>query len=261
MQFKTPAVDATTAYIPAWGASVSAVDLRTGAVRWTWQPGRSVGDTSLSGPFRSGAEGVVVSGDTVYANVWHFRDRVGLQSNTTLVAIGARTGKELWRLVFPQYTGGVNVAGAPVVAGSLVVMGGGSGRTWGVDRFSSKVSWQWDPDSATNATVAGPAVLGDVVYVDGGDEHLVALRLNDGSVVWRTLFGGYVDQGLLVTDRYVYAPRGGELFIFDRLTGRIVRKLNQPGRTYDSFIASAPAEQNGRIFVNVKEAAWSFDEP
>src|SRR5689334_3920907 len=64
--------DDQSVFIPAWGASVSAVDLKTGTVRWVWQPGPAPTDTSTSGLFRSGASGVRVSGDTVYATAWHF---------------------------------------------------------------------------------------------------------------------------------------------------------------------------------------------
>jgi outer membrane protein assembly factor BamB len=46
--------DDQTVYIPAWGASVSAVDLHSGTTRWIWQPGRIDGDTATSGVFRSG---------------------------------------------------------------------------------------------------------------------------------------------------------------------------------------------------------------
>src|SRR5438105_10215340 len=47
--------DDNTVYIPAWGASVSAVDLHSGQIRWIWQPGRIDGDTAASGVFASGS--------------------------------------------------------------------------------------------------------------------------------------------------------------------------------------------------------------
>lgn len=57
--------DDQTVFVPAWGASVSAVPFSTGTARWVWTPGRSAGDTA-SGVFRSGAMGTAVSGDTVF---------------------------------------------------------------------------------------------------------------------------------------------------------------------------------------------------
>src|SRR5215217_7077194 len=54
------AADANTVYQPAWGASVSAIDLRSGQARWIWQPALTLTDTAASGVFRSGAEGVAL---------------------------------------------------------------------------------------------------------------------------------------------------------------------------------------------------------
>src|SRR3954469_7500690 len=51
------AADDNTVFIPAWGASVSAVDIRTGSAKWVWRV-----DPTVS--FRSGAEGVQLAGDT-----------------------------------------------------------------------------------------------------------------------------------------------------------------------------------------------------
>ncbi|HEV2016693.1 MAG TPA: PQQ-binding-like beta-propeller repeat protein [Gemmatimonadaceae bacterium] len=79
--------DNQTVYIPAWGASVSAVDLNTGKARWVWKPGRIEDDTATSGVFRSGSMSVRVSGDTLFATLWHFVNRQGGYSEAWLVAI------------------------------------------------------------------------------------------------------------------------------------------------------------------------------
>ena len=55
----TPRADSVHAYLPAWGASVSAINLRTGVPRWVWR----TPDTAST---RAGAAGVAVAGDTVY---------------------------------------------------------------------------------------------------------------------------------------------------------------------------------------------------
>jgi outer membrane protein assembly factor BamB len=54
--------DSSTAYLPAWGASVSALDIHTGRARWIWRVDPSI-------QFRSGAVGTRISGDTVFAAV------------------------------------------------------------------------------------------------------------------------------------------------------------------------------------------------
>ncbi|NUO61957.1 MAG: PQQ-binding-like beta-propeller repeat protein [Gemmatimonadaceae bacterium] len=251
--------DPQTVFIPAWGASISAVDISTGAVRWIWEPGASATDTAAV-RFRSGSEGARASGDTVFATAWHFLDRTGNSSEAWLVALDRQTGRELWRFVVPtRYTGGAFVNGAPVVWGNLVIFESIGGHEYAVDRSTQRLVWEHKPNT-TNATEAESELFGDIVYHDGGDGYIDALRASDGSLVWRAAFGGMTTRDLLVTDRRVIFTDGGSLRVLDRATGREIVRLQQP-RTSDSFFGSPAAYANGQIFVTVGGAAWSFDEP
>jgi outer membrane protein assembly factor BamB len=89
--------DDSTVYIPAWGPSISAVDLRTGQARWVWgaPPGT---------PYRAGGEGVRLSGDTLYATVWHALNALGNRTEGWLVALDRRDGRELKRAIIPPPT-------------------------------------------------------------------------------------------------------------------------------------------------------------
>jgi glucose dehydrogenase len=249
-----------TVFIPAWGGSVSAVDLQTGMARWVWHLGPMASDTASPGVFRSGAEGVTVSGDTVYVGGWHSLDRAGVASETWLVALDAVTGTEYWRIVIPTFSGGVSVYGAPKVFGRLVIFSPLVGYTWAFDRLTREEVWSYVP-RPYHATTVGPELYGDVLYVDVGDDSLVALGAADGEVRWKARIGGSTYHGLLVTERRIYIPWGQRLAVLDRASGRRLADATQPGRTYDSYIASAPAAANGRVFINVEGAAWSFDEP
>lgn len=255
------ATDGTNAYIPAWGASVSAVDLRSGIRRWAWTPGISAGDTSVNGIFRSGASGVTVAGDTVFVTMWHYLQRIGQPSEIVLVALDARTGREHYRVPLPTYTNYVASQGAPIVVGRIVYVFGIGGTATAIDRETRAILWRFEGQNPTNGTATAGVYRDGVIYIDSGNEHITAVRASDGTVVWSTKFRASFNFALLVTERYVYGPRGQVLFIFDRRTGAIVRELRQPGAGDASFIASAPAEAGGRIFLNVPGAAWSFDEP
>jgi outer membrane protein assembly factor BamB len=253
--------DDAKVYIPAWGASVSAVDVRTGTVRWVWQPGLSSGDTAAAGVFRSGAAGVAVAGDTVFVTVWHNLDRLGLRSEPWLVALDAATGRELWRVVVPSYTGGVTVYGAPVVHGGRVIFTGAGGDTWAVDRATQQLAWHFAAHPTAFST-STPELYGDAIYFDAGDNHIIALSAAHGTQLWKAHVGGYATHELLVTERRVYVPWGMQMSIFDRASGRLIARVRQPGRDLESFIASpATTDGRGRIFVTVDDAAWSFDEP
>jgi len=250
--------DAEAVYLPAWGASVSALDLRTGTVRWVWQPGRSAGDTAADGRFRSGAEGVRVSGDTVFVAAWHFLDRLGLRSEPWLVALDRATGRELWHVVLPSYTGGVVASGAPALYRNLVILGTRGGHAWAIDRSTQALAWHYVPRTRY-ATFAQPEVYGDALYIDGGDERLYALRAGDGTVLWAADVSG-ATKDLLATDRRVYYPSAGRLHVVDRASGRVITTVRAPGAEGDIF-ESPVTVADRRVFVNVTQGVWSFDEP
>lgn len=252
--------DDLTVYIPAWGASVSAVDLLTGAARWIWQPGPMSGDTAASGVFRSGSMGVRVSGDMVFATVWHWTVRNGVTSEAWLVALDRITGRELWRVRLPYQGAGVLIEGAPVVYRNLIIVHTLSARTFAVSQVTQQVAWEFTAPAAKISTISGAELYGDVVYVDGGDDHIYALRASDGVLIWKAEFPTHATRDMLVTERRITFTNGGTLFVLDRQTGNRVATVTQP-RTDDSFFASAAAFADGFIFVTVAGAAWCFEEP
>jgi outer membrane protein assembly factor BamB len=250
--------DDQSVFIPAWGASVSAVDLKTGTVRWVWQPGPAPTDTSTSGLFRSGASGVRVSGDTVYAAAWHFLQASGVAAEIWVLALDRLTGKELWRVTLPCYWAGACVDGAPAVYQSLVIVNQGA-HEYAIDSRTQRIAW----DFATTpviTSVSESELYGDIVYHDGGDHNLYALRAADGSMVWQAAVPGTVTRDLLVTDRRVIFPDGMFVYALDRATGKMVLET-QTRNGLNGPVSSPAAAVAGQIFVNVYGAAWSFDEP
>jgi outer membrane protein assembly factor BamB len=250
-----PAADGETVFIPAWGASVGAVALRTGQLRWSWTPGRSAGDTSASGVFRSGAEGVAVSGDTVYVTAWHCVVRLCARSEGWLVALAAGTGAELWRVRVPSTASARVLVGAPAVRGRLVLFTTREGRLLAYDRFTAARAWEVVAPAEFSALTA-VALAGDVAYFDGGDRRLYAVRVADGTVLWRAAVGNGATRDLLVTDRYVYFPSFGSLVLVQRATGRVAATLRVPSSQTQAF-ESAPTFSEGSVFVHVTDGAWA----
>jgi eukaryotic-like serine/threonine-protein kinase len=252
--------DDSTVYIPAWGASISAVDLASGVARWVWRPARSAGDTATN-IFRSGSDGVRVSGDTIFATVWHFLDRVGIHSEAWLVALDKGSGRELWRAVMPQYSGGVVIQGAPALYANLVIFTSAGGYCYAVDRTTHAVVWQHTP-VPQHTTSAQAEVADGVVYIDGGDGSIYALNAADGTVRWQSPVGAEVMRDFLITSRRVIFPSGRYLFILDRQSGQEIARVTEPHTPDDaSLFASSAAAIGSQIFISVTNAAWSFDEP
>lgn len=253
--------DDATVYIPAWGASVSAVDLRTGAPRWVWRPGASAGDTAAAGIFRSGAEGVRVSGDTVFVTAWHGLVQNGVRAEAWLVALDKASGRELWRVVMPRYTGGALIRGAPAFWHNLVLFTSAGGYAYAVDRTTRAVVWQHTPQPL-HTTVAQAEVVGDVVYIDGGDGNIYALGAADGVERWRSPIGAQVTTDFLATDRRLIFASGAYLFVLDRASGRELLRMTQPHTAPDNALfSSTPTALASQIFITVSDAAWSFDQP
>jgi outer membrane protein assembly factor BamB len=253
--------DDQTVYIPAWGASVSAVDLQSGAVRWVWRPGPSAGDTAAAGIFRSGAEGTRVSGDTVFVTAWHNLVQNGVRAEAWLVALDRTSGTELWRAVMPSYTGGALIRGSPALYRNLVLFTSAGGYVYAVDRTSREVVWQRTPQPL-HTTIAQAEVAGDVVYLDGGDGNVYALGAGDGVERWRSTIGAQLTNDILATDTRLIFASGAYLFILDRATGQQLQRFTQPHTVPDNALfSSAATALGGQIFVNMNGAAWSFDQP
>lgn len=253
--------DAEAVYIPAWGASISAVELRTGAVRWVWKPGVMAGDTATSGIFRSGAMGVKVSGDTVFGTVWHATIRSMVHSEAWVVALDKRTGEEFWRVRLPFIGAGVLIQTAPALYKNLVIARTLFGQTFAIDRTTQKIAWEFvAPASRLLSGESGPLVKDDIVYVDGGDEAIYALNASNGSAIRRIPIITETTTDMLATDRHLIYNNGAELHILDIATGNEVLSTTQP-HTYDPLFSSAPTASNGLVFINVADAAFCFDEP
>ena len=255
--------DDEAVYVPAWGASVSALDLATGAVRWVWQPGRGPTDTAASGRlFRSGSMGARVSGDAVFATAWHFLTELGGRSEALLVALDRDTGRERWRVTLPVDGSGVLIAGAPAVWGNLVVATTADGSTFALSQATGRLVWRFASPKRSPSTPSQAEVYGDALYLDGGDHNIYALRASDGAVLWTSAFDTQATKDLLVTERRVVFAEGSRLHVLDRATGRRLAQLAQP-RVPDGqgLFASPAAADAGQVFITMNGAAWSFDVP
>jgi len=201
-----------------------------------------------------------VSGDTLFATLWHYVNRPGGYSEAWLVAIDRVAGREYWRVRLPYEGSGVLIEAMPVVYQNLVIVHTLSARTYAIDRTTQKIVWEFTVPAAHLSTIAGAELYGDVLYVDGGDEQIHALRARDGSVIWSAPFPTQTTRDLLVTQRRIIFTNGGQLIVLDRETGHTVAITNQP-YTSDPLFSSAAAFSNGLVFITVAEAAWCFDEP
>ena len=169
----TPIVVDGTMYVTAPWSIVHAIDARTGAMRWTYDPDvpRSTGAKGCCGPVN---RGVAVDKGTVFVATFDGR----------LVALDAATGKRIWeRDTIDDRAHPFTSTGAPRVFKGTVVIGNG-GSEFGVrgyvsayDAKTGTLLWRWytvpgDPGRPyENAAMAAAAKTWDPAskyWVSGG---------------------------------------------------------------------------------------------
>lgn len=252
----TPAADSTHAYVPAWGASVSAIGLRTGVPRWIWR----TPDTAST---RAGTTGVAVAGDTVYAAVWKWLDATGTVTQQWIVAIDRVSGAELWREVYTVPILQVGVLNAPVVAGRVVVLHLWNGQVFAVDRFTRERLWGTTVPGTGTAVTDAPLVSGDTIFIPEPDRRVTARRITDGSLLWeRSVAFGPGQLALAGTRLWVEA--GPYLTALDRSSGRILWSGAIPEKpgvpSWLRSISSMRGTPGGRLFISAGGGTFCLRE-
>jgi outer membrane protein assembly factor BamB len=250
------AADDEAAYIAAWGPSVAAVELATGRVRWQWQPEPGT-------PFRFGAEGVALDGGEVFLVSDHALDPRGARCEMWVVALEARTGRQLWVAKLPAGGSISCTAGRPAVTADRVVAMLITGEMFGLDRRTGEVVWKSPRDSAGYLSVLSSPVAHDgVIYAGAANDHVKAVRARDGEPLWRTPVRAQFTSDLLVTERHIYGVDGPFLFVFDRRNGRLLGQVRQPKEPeLGGLFPGTPTYASGRVFAPVNGGVWAFDEP
>lgn len=249
--------DESTVYVPAWGASISAVDIKTGIAKWVWRP-----EPTLQ--HRSGSMAVRLAGDTLFATMWHNLDSLGSKSEAWLLAIDKHSGREFWRFIFPRQASGTMAWTAPAVWRGLVVVSLLTGDLYAVDRNTQRIAWHVPTHippsySLPVALISAPDVHGDVVYSGASDEKLRAYNARDGTQIWEAPGGQFGD--LAVSERFIYGTDGAFLYVYRRGTGEPYATLRHPRGAVNRIFSTPPAAHKGQIFVTLSDGAWSFDEP
>lgn len=187
--------DSSTVYLPAAGGTITALDIVSGAPRWTWRWRGAEGK-------RRGTNSVRVQSDTLYAVGWEYVDDLGGRSGGWITALDVRTGQQLWSRSFPAVTSGVGAEGQPAVHGDLVLMTLPGGIVMALDRNSGATRWE-RASTAIRGTFSQVELWDGVVYFDGGDKHVHALDARTGAEIWRSRYGLQSLRDLVVTQQQV----------------------------------------------------------
>ena len=120
----------------------------------------------------------------------------------------------------------------------------------GVALLPSVVAYCFEAASSVMHT---PVCDGTNVYfatVSGylSDTELLALRLDDGTEVWKKRLGGVANSSpLLAGDMLLFGNHDGSFYAVDKTTGTIAQTLPLEGKMF-----SSPALSNGSIYIGVQ---------
>lgn len=250
----TPAVDAEgqatggglayndgTLYVSSGFGLLSALDARTGTIRWT----KKLNSTGSGTPLVSGGLIYLVAGDD------------------TGWAVRADTGRIAWQIEATPSITNVLGAPAPIIAGDLVVFAFGSGdiiaafRKGGLRRWNATVAGQriGRAISRFGDVTGGPVAVGNRIYVGNHSGRTVALDGDSGERIWTTTEGALNpvwpagDSIFSVTDR-------NELVRINTADGAVIWAVDLPNFVKDkprkrgtSFANYGPIVAGGRVIV------------
>ncbi|MEP1767758.1 MAG: PQQ-binding-like beta-propeller repeat protein [Sulfitobacter sp.] len=163
-------VSGDTVYVSIGFGVLAALDVKTGATRWSQQL-----DATGSGT-------PTVSGDLVYVTA----------GDNTGWAVNRKDGSVAWQLGATGDTNNVLGAPAPALSDDLAIFAFGSGevqavfRRGGLNRWNASVLGKRSGRALSNVSdvTSAPVISGDRVYVGNQSGRIAALDLGSGARVW-----------------------------------------------------------------------------
>ncbi|NBW66852.1 hypothetical protein EBR44_13980 [bacterium] len=200
--FFRPLVVGSTLVAPSPSGTMYALDIATGALRWTQRPWAA--DTTLISIFEP-----VSDGTTVYAGYTRFA-RPNRQGG--VIAVDVATGALRWTRAFvpdsarnPESSGGHTL-----LWNDVVIAENGDGRIHGITRATGAIAWTLPavgnaPPSLSNipwgVDVRAFAVTGTRLIAASMSTWVIAYDLNTKSELWRrTINQGGISGGPISTD-------------------------------------------------------------
>lgn len=204
-----------------------------------------------------------VEGDAVYI----------ASTDGRLYAVDRRTGEERWRF----RTDGP-ISSSPAVALGLVFISSVDGAVHAVDAATGRRRWRFATRGERRFTAPGihgaiprtermpdpfdvflssPTVVGEVLYIGSGDQHVYALNARSGDKLWEFATGDVVHATPAVVDGVVYVGSWDRnLYALDAASGRERWRYTTGNDTviYNQIgIASSAAVADGLVLVGGRD--------
>ena len=242
------------AYTGSGSGHLFAVDTHTGTPRW---------QTAIDDSGRASVYWPRVAGTMVVAG---YTRHDPIPNRGGLVGVNAADGRERWRFAFPPAeTAATNLAGGPVVSGSLVLGASGDGRVWAVDTETGEVRFTLPPMSGPLDSIipAGAedfrslAVSGRTLIVGSTTGYVLAYDLDDQRERWRFAGGrlGSTWLTMAATADIAFVPyAAGYLVALDVATGTLRWRTDD----WQQGFLWAPAIAGGHAIAGSKQGLWAL---
>lgn len=146
-----------------------------------------------------------------------------------LTALSLINGKQLWRIstVIPSLT--LHRSSSPVVSNSYIIIGFANGKLFNLNKDSGEVLWSYNIShpkgkldlERISDIVADPIINNGIVYAISYQGNLVAIKLEDGKVIWEKELSSYAGMELKQQTLFITA-KSGEILSIDINTGNIL---------------------------------------
>lgn len=169
-----------------------------------------------------------------------------------------------------SFSTGYFVEGSPSVSDGVVYACSDDSNLYALDAESGAQRWA---RSGICNNYASPAVIGDVVFIAGGD--VWALEADTGNVIWRTTVSdnphapsSFINSPTTFADGKVFAGNNNNfLYAFDAASGNVLWKKQAAGTSCtpagcaSGSIYDSPAVADGRVFASAVDGVLAaYDE-
>ncbi|WP_170564732.1 PQQ-like beta-propeller repeat protein [Ruegeria atlantica] len=247
------AYDNGVLYVSSGYGRLTALDAKTGTVRWQ----KRLNATGSGAPLVSNGLLYLVAGDE------------------TGWAVNTKDGRIAWQIQGIPSVGNVLGAPAPVIASDFSVFAFGSGdisatfRRGGIRRWNASVAGGRRGRAAAQIVdvTGGPMVVGDKIYIGNHSGRTVAFDANSGERIW-TADEGAVDTVWAAGNNIFLISDRSQLVRLDAATGAIVWAQDLPGFVKDKpgrrgpiYAHYGPIMAGGRIVIASNDGYIRFFSP
>ncbi|MCG7521336.1 PQQ-like beta-propeller repeat protein [Ruegeria sp. Ofav3-42] len=247
------AYDNGVLYVSSGYGRLTALDARSGSVRWQ----KRLNATGSGAPLVSNGILYLVAGDE------------------TGWAVNTKDGRIAWQVQGTPSVGNVLGAPAPVIASDFAVFAFGSGdiaaafRRGGIRRWNASVAGGRRGRAAAQIVdvTGGPMVVGDTIYIGNHSGRTVAFDANSGDRIW-TADEGAVDTVWPAGNSIFLISDRSQLVRLDTATGAIVWAQDLPGFVKDKpgrrgpiYAHYGPILAGGRIVIASNDGYIRFFNP